>query len=220
MRIVGRDCEATPLPARIPDFFNGSRVYNIMTLRAVRRWLGLAALLYAPLWLLAATNEGLREATKFYQQGQFAQALESVDAALATAPQDMGARFLKGVILTAQNRSTEAVQIFAALTRDYPELPEPHNNLAVLYAAQGHYQDARSELELAIGNNPDYAVAHENLGDLYVQLATREYERAGTLDRNNTSARPKLNLVKQIVVGKERKTPPSAELQSQPSSKP
>jgi Tfp pilus assembly protein PilF len=187
-----------------------------MTLRAVSRWLGLAAFLYAPLLLVAATNEGLREASKFYQQGQLAQALERVDAVLATAPQDVSAQFLKAVILTAQNHNAEAIQMFAALTRDYPELPEPHNNLAVLYAAQGQYENARTELELAIGNNPDYAIARENLGDLYVQLATREYERATTLDRNNTSAAPKLKLIKQIIVGKDRKAPPSAELQTKP----
>jgi tetratricopeptide (TPR) repeat protein len=191
-----------------------------MTLRAVSRWLGLAAFLYAPLLLVAATNEGLKEASKFYQQGQLAQALERVDAVLATTPQDVSARFLKGVILTAQNHHAEAIQMFTALTRDYPELPEPHNNLAVLYAAQGQYQNARTELELAIGNNPDYAIAHENLGDLYVQLATHEYERASTLDRNNTSAGPKLKLIKQIIVGRERKTPSSAELQAQPLLKP
>ena len=191
-----------------------------MTLRAVSRWLGLAAFLCAPLLLLAATNEGLRDASKFYQQGQLAQALERVEAVLATAPQDVGARFLKGVILTAQNHNAEAIQMFTTLTRDYPELPEPHNNLAVLYAAQGQYENARTELELAIGNNPDYAIARENLGDLYVQLATREYERASTLDRNNTSAAPKLKLIKQIIVGKDRKTPLSAAPQTQPLLKP
>jgi tetratricopeptide (TPR) repeat protein len=40
--------------------------------------------------------------------------------------------------------------VFTKLTDDYPELPEPYNNLAVLYAAAGQYDKARAALEMAI----------------------------------------------------------------------
>ena len=59
-------------------------------------------------------------------------------------------RFLKGVILTEQNKTGEAIKVFTALTEDYPELPEPYNNLAVLYASQQQYDKSRQALELAI----------------------------------------------------------------------
>ena len=59
--------------------------------------------------------------------------------------------------------------------QDYPELAEPHNNLAAIYAAAGEYGKARAELEEAIRLNPRYAPAHENLGDVHALLAGQSY---------------------------------------------
>src|SRR6266550_3308925 len=95
-------------------------------------------------------------------------------------------------------RVPEAIQVFTGLTEDFPELPEPYNNLAVLYASQGNYDKAKSALELAIHTHPSYATAHENLGDIYAQLASRAYDRALQLDKGNTSAQVKLALVKEL----------------------
>ena len=94
----------------------------------------------------------------------------------------------------------EAIQVFTGLTEDFPELPEPYNNLAVLYASLGNYDKAKSALELAIHTHPSYATAHENLGDIYAQLASRAYDRALQLDKNNTTAQVKLAMVKDIFV--------------------
>jgi tetratricopeptide (TPR) repeat protein len=189
-----------------------------MTFQALGSRLALAMLLCASA-LSAAPAEELKEAGRLYQRGQIAEALQKIDSVLAATPKDVQAQFLKGVILTAQNNHAEAMRIFTALTEDYPELPEPHNNLAVLYASQGQYENARAELELAIRTNPGYATAHENLADVYVHLAAREYEQASTLDRNNTTAAPKLKLIKQLS-SKNTKTPASAELESKPPLKP
>src|SRR5207253_5049643 len=101
-------------------------------------------------------------------------------------------------ILTEQKRVPEAVQMFTGLTEDYPELPEPYNNLAVLYASQGNFDKAKSALELAIHTHPSYATAHENLGDVYAQLASRAYDRALQLDKNNAAAQVKLAMVKDL----------------------
>ena len=80
---------------------------------------------------------------------------------------------------------------------DFPELPEPRNNLAVLYAQQGDYALARDELERAIQTAPDYAVAHENLGDVYARMAEVEYQRTLALDKRNRTAGPKLKLIRE-----------------------
>jgi tetratricopeptide (TPR) repeat protein len=69
----------------------------------------------------------------------------------------------------------------------------------VLYASAGNYDKARSALELATLTNPNYAIAHENLGDIYAQLAARAYDRAGQLDKNNAAARAKLGTIKQML---------------------
>ena len=87
-------------------------------------------------------------------------------------------RFLKGVVLTEAGAPAEAIAVFQSSTEDYPELPEPYNNLAVLYAAPAQYDKARAALEMAIRTNPGYATAHENLGDVYAQLAGAVVQRA------------------------------------------
>ena len=88
----------------------------------------------------AAVNaDELQDITRMMRQGQLPQALERIDKLLAGKPRDAQGRFLKGLVLTEMNRPSEAIQVFMKLSEDYPELPEPYNNLAVLYASQGQY---------------------------------------------------------------------------------
>src|SRR3954462_3428855 len=155
----------------------------------VAAWFGIA---------FAAPADDLREAQRLYSQGKQAPALEKVEAFLKVQPRDPQGRFLKGLVLTEQKRTADAIQVFTGLTEDYPELPEPYNNLAVLYASQGNYDKAKSALELAIHTHPSYATAHENLGDIYAQLASRAYDRALQLDKTNTTAQVKLAMLKDI----------------------
>ncbi|MES2040795.1 MAG: tetratricopeptide repeat protein [Pseudomonadota bacterium] len=136
---------------------------------------------------------------KLLRSGQVSEALQKVDAALAQRPKDAQMRFLKGLILTEQNKSAEAITVFSKLTDDYPELPEPYNNLAVLYASSGQYDKARAALEMAIRTNPTYGTAHENLGDVYAKLASQAYDKALQLDSSNNTAKLKLTLVKNLV---------------------
>jgi len=147
---------------------------------------------------LAAPADDLRDAQKLYGQGKLQPALEKDEAFLKEQPRDPQGRFLKGLILTEQKKTQEAIQVFTGLTEDFPELPEPYNNLAVLYASQGNYEKAKSALELAIHTHPTYATAHENLGDIYAELASRAYDRALQLDKNNTTAQVKLAMVKDL----------------------
>src|SRR4029450_2511152 len=124
-----------------------------------------------------------------------------VNKVLAQKPKDPQARFLKGLILTEQGNSKEAVEIFTKLTQDYPELPEPYNNLAVIYASQGQYDKARAALEQSIRTHPSYATAYENLGDVYAKLASQAYGKALQLDASNTGAQNKLSLVRELAGG-------------------
>jgi tetratricopeptide (TPR) repeat protein len=139
------------------------------------------------------------DASKLYKAGQLNEALKKIDTVLAQKPKDAQMRFLKGIILAEQNKSTEAITVFSKLTDDYPELPEPYNNLAVLYASSGQFNKASAALEMAIRTNPTYATAHENLGDVYAKLASQSYDKALQLDANNSTAKLKLNLVKNLI---------------------
>ncbi|MFZ6766236.1 L,D-transpeptidase Cds6 family protein [Undibacterium sp. Di26W] len=136
---------------------------------------------------------------KLLRAGQINEAMQKVDASLAQRPKDAQMRFLKGLILTEQNKTAEAITVFTKLTDDYPELPEPYNNLAVLYASSGQYDKARAALEMAIRTNPTYGTAHENLGDVYAKLASQAYDKALQLDSGNSTAKLKLTLVRNLV---------------------
>ena len=166
----------------------------------------------------AAPADDLKDAQRLYGQGKLAPAMEKVDAFLKVQPRDPQGRFLKGLVLTEQKRVPEAIQVFTGLTEDFPELPEPYNNLAVLYASQGNYDKAKSALELAIHTHPSYATAHENLGDIYAQLASRAYDRALQLDKSNTTAQTKLSLVKELFRPGAPATPSSSRPEA-PSAK-
>ncbi|WP_312784516.1 tetratricopeptide repeat protein [Acidovorax temperans] len=139
------------------------------------------------------------EITQLLKAGKAAEALTKADQRLSATPRDPQLRFLKGVAQADSGKPADAVATFTKLTEDYPELPEPYNNLAVLYANQNQLDKARTALEMAIRTNPSYATAHENLGDIYAKLASQAYNKALQLDAANaTSVKPKLALIREL----------------------
>src|SRR6267154_914529 len=155
-----------------------------------------------------ARADELQDVDRLLKQGQHAQALERVNRYLLQNPSDAQARFKKGLILAEQNKVAEAIEVFVKLSQDYPKLPEPHNNLAVLYASQGQYEKARQQLEMSIRTDPRFATAYENLGDVYTKLASQAYDKALQLDSSNSAAKNKLSLIRDLLITSE--TRPSA----------
>lgn len=155
--------------------------------------------LAAAMWVSpAAFADDYADVNQLLRSGKTAEALAKADQYLAAKPKDPQMRFLKGVIQTETGRTADAIATFSKLNEDYPELPEPYNNLAVLYAGQGQFDKARAALESAVRANPGYAIAHENLGDVYARLAGIAYSKAQQLDATNTSVQPKLALIRQL----------------------
>jgi len=165
------------------------------SLRQVFRLMAILALLSAPL----ARADEYGDVSQLVRSGNLTQAQAQADKHLSTKPRDPQMRFLKGVIQSESGKATEAIATFQALTVDYPELPEPYNNLAVLYANQHHFDKARAALEMAVRTNPNYAIAHDNLGDIYVKLAMQAYDKAYQLDSRDTSASRKLGLLQNLL---------------------
>jgi tetratricopeptide (TPR) repeat protein len=158
--------------------------------------------------ITAHAADDYQEARRLHAQGNLTGALERVEAQLARQPRDARLRFLKGVILSEQGRQPEAIRVFTTMTEDFPELPEPYNNLAVIYAAQGQDDKARRALETAIRTHPSYATAHENLGDIYAKMAREAYDKALQLDSSNSTARVKLALIKDLFSQRADGSPP------------
>lgn len=166
-----------------------------------------------------AHAQTLPEVQRLMKQNQMPQALEKVDLYISTKPKDAQGLFLRGLILTEMGRSVDAIAVFTKLTEDYPELPEPYNNLAVLYAQQKQYDKARTALEMAIRTHPSYSIAHENLGDVYAKLASQAYDKALQLDSSNATTQTKLSMIKELISTSAKPgtkpgataTPPAAE---------
>lgn len=127
-----------------------------------------------------ASADAYDDAYKLLREGKAGEALALADAAIAAHPRDARMRFLKGVILSDQGRRAEAEAVFVALTVDFPELADPYNNLAVLYAGAGRLNEALVALQSALRNDPRHAAARENLGDVHLALAIEAWSAALT----------------------------------------
>lgn len=157
-------------------------------------------LLIALAWgVLPASADEYTDVSQLMRSGKTTEALAKIEQQLVTRPRDPQMRFFKGLIQRDTGKQTEAIATFTALTEEYPELPEPYNNLAVLYAAQNQFERARAALEMALKNNPRYAVAYENLGDVYARLAAEAYDKALQIDATSSaSIMPKLKVVREL----------------------
>ena len=144
-------------------------------------------------------SQQLNEAKTLLDAKRYDEAIKRLSVLSKERPREAQARFLMAVAETDSGRPQDAMATLRALLADFPELPEPRNNLAVLYASQGDYPLARQELELAIAAAPDYAIAHENLGDVYARLAVTQYERVAALDKTNRTVAPKLKLARELL---------------------
>jgi tetratricopeptide (TPR) repeat protein len=184
--------------------FSEIRLARFRETSSARFHLPAAMLIGALLLSVGAEADELQDATQLFKQGQQSQALSKLNSYLANKPRDAQGRFLKGLIFTEQNKIADAIKVFSDLTQDFPELPEPYNNLAVLYASQGQYDKARLSLEMAIRTHPSYATAHENLGDIYAKMASQAYDRALQLDSSNTTTQTKLAMIQDLFSDKPR----------------
>ena len=164
--------------------------------RALGPVLGLLCIALSPLPLSAQTaawapgqlgqtiyqNDPHDDIRKLLRQGKYAQALPLVERGAARNPRDPQMRFWQGFLYEQLGQAQAAKPVYQALIEEFPELPEPYNNLAVLTAAEGEFGLARQLLEQALRANPHYATAHENLGDVLLQLARQSYQRAAQID--------------------------------------
>lgn len=162
------------------------------------------------LYGMSAYADEYADVSQLVRNGKLTEALGRADQYLAAQPKDPQMRFIKGVIQRDSGKTADAIATFTRLTEDYPELPEPYNNLAVLYAGQSQFDKARGALEMAIRTNPSYATAHENLGDIYAKLASQAYNKALQLDGANPAVPPKLALIREIFSTTKTQKPAAA----------
>jgi tetratricopeptide (TPR) repeat protein len=155
---------------------------------------GLIALLVT-LLCLPAQADTYSDVERLITNRQWAQALQTSQAHLKEHPDDPQMRLLLSRTQDLQGQPELARLTLEALTQQFPELPEPHNNLAVLYARLGRLNDALASLDKALLARPDYAVALENLGDVHLSLAMSAYQRAQQAAPSSTGASRKFSAI-------------------------
>ncbi|MDO5653518.1 MAG: tetratricopeptide repeat protein [Brachymonas sp.] len=143
----------------------------------------------------ALVGEDYKKVNQLLNSKNLTAAQQAADTYLANNPQDPQMRLLKSRILIAQDNIAEARNVLLLLTQEYPEIAEPHNNLAVLYAQAGELDMARVSLENALRVNPHYAMALQNLGDVYRRIAHDHYSRALALQPGNRALQEKIKTV-------------------------
>lgn len=149
-------------------------------------------------WVSHAWANDYAEVQRLLNAGQVTEALALADRYISSNPRDPQMRFIKSQALQKSGQVGEAEAILTRLTQDYPELAEPWNNLAVIYASRGELDKAREGLETAIRQNPRYATALENLGDVQVRLAARSYERARSQGGDIPRLAPKIEALRAL----------------------
>lgn len=195
-----------------------SMIFNMNSRQRMSRISALLGMVLA-LSTVTVLADDIEDANKLVSAGKYAEALQKANDFLVKNPRDAQMRFLKGIILTEQNKSSEAIGVFSRLIEDYPSLPEPYNNLAALFAASGQYDRAQTALEKAIRLNPSYATAHENLGDLYVKLSMEQYSKALQIDARNAGVKSKLTVARNMMNGPAAPTVPDVAAKSAPPAK-
>lgn len=135
---------------------------------------------------------------KLIEEKDYIEAKKIVQQLLDSDKENPQLLFIDGVLLSELGEIENAINVFVSLTKSHPTLPEPYNNLAVLYAQSGNFDLARTALEKSIKTHPSYATAHVNLGDLYTRMASESYNQALQIDKSNKNAKTKLSLIKKL----------------------
>jgi Flp pilus assembly protein TadD len=147
----------------------------------------------------APLDAGMESAERQLAERDYAGALASYDRVIAANPRNVQARFQRGVALSSLNRIDEAVSAFESLNQDFPELPEPYNNLAMLRVKRGDLAGAQQALEMAVRLRPDFAVAHANLATIHLLRARQALARVTQINPGNTSATQRLNSLDELL---------------------
>lgn len=163
-------------------------------LQMLRVLIAALALALAPL----AHADDAADAQRLLLAGQADAALARAETALAQRPNDATLRFTRGVALMDLGRDAEAQDAFLRMTQDFPELPEPYNNLGLLYARAGRLEDARVALETALRNDPSQRNARRNLGDVLLRLALQSWEAAAAATPGDPELERRIRVAREL----------------------
>ena len=142
-------------------------------------------------------------------------------------PLIFGCAVLSGLLLSAQVSAQDSVPLFGDKTPDivnparsvsqlisrgkyadamnlegkeYPEIADSYNNLAVIYAGEGNLGRAQDLLERALMNNASSVTTYSNLGDIYAAKAADMYAKAARLAPKNGRLKEKAQIAQDLTI--------------------
>ena len=131
---------------------------------------------------------------KLIKARKYQDAVTQINTDLKKTPRNVQLRFIKARLQIEMRQFDQAKKTLIEITQQFPELPEPYNNLAAIAANQGQWIEARDYLELALKLRPSYAIASANLGEIYIRLGAQAYQdaaKSGQLNQRQYSNRAK-----------------------------
>jgi len=138
------------------------------------------------------------EVQRLVRSGDLVAALARARSAATADPRDASVRFLEGVILLDQRHDADALAVFQRITEDFPDLPDPYNNIALLHARAGRLDAARVALETALRNDPAHVAARANLGEVYLRLALQAWETLAAATPGDPALQRRLKLAREL----------------------
>jgi len=129
---------------------------------------------------------------------------EAAAAAVAEpVPEAAAAGYERAIAAMRAQNWVEAELELEQLVLEHPEYPGPHVNLALVYLNDGRRDDARTEIDLALGVDPGHAAANTQLGILLredgkFEAAEAAYRRALETDPDHALAHYNLGVLLDI----------------------
>jgi tetratricopeptide (TPR) repeat protein len=149
----------------------------------------------------APTPEARRERRSERRAAEDASAEAAV--VVAPVPEAAAAAYERAVAAMRARNWLEAELELEQLTLEHPDYPGPHVNLALVYLNDGRRDDARKELDLALGVDAGHAAANTQLGILLREngefaAAEAAYRRALGTDPDHALAHYNLGVLLDI----------------------
>lgn len=139
-------------------------------------------------------------ATIYQETGRIEEAIQILRDGLDSNKDNVSLMSKLGIMLTEANRSKEAIGILKRCTEIEDFNPEYWNYLGIAYYKTGNFRPALEAYNKALELDDDYALACNNIGDIYLviylkrqdriayDLAVRNFKRAIELDPKLPSA--------------------------------
>lgn len=144
--------------------------------------------LYLPIIFCVILSAPVRSDTEvnavadLLKAGEFLAALTLLEDLKPLRPCDPGLLFLEARVYETAGEMDRAIALHETLIDLFPGLPEPYNNLAVLYANRGELQKAEVLLLRGLATHATYRQLQKNLSRIYVAWAAQAYRKALSIE--------------------------------------